>query len=119
MAWQPGLAIRFEARIRARWSGASSGRPKTQSLAVRCAVLASIRQVVGLRDQRRGLARRRIGQAEEGDVGGVEQARALGRVLAQLGRGAQHLDVAALGEVLVDAKAGGAFLAVDEDADSS
>ena len=41
---------------------------------------------VRVRDQRRRLARRRVGQAEEGDVGGVEQARALGRVLAQLGR---------------------------------
>ncbi len=34
--------------MRARWSAASSGRPNTQSLAVRCAVLASIRQVAGL-----------------------------------------------------------------------
>ena len=67
-------------------------------------------------DQRDGLARGRIGKAEEGDVGGVQQARALGRVLAQLGRRAQHLDVAAVREVLVDAKAGGAFLAIDENA---
>ena len=102
--------------MRARWSAASSGRPNTQSLAVRCAVLASIRQVVGLVTERDRLARRRIGQAQERDVGRVEQARALGRVLAQLGRGAQDLDVAAAREILVDAQAGRAFLAVDEDA---
>ena len=69
-----------------------------------------------VRDEQRGFARRGVGQAEERDVGRVQQAGALVRVLAQLGRRAQHLDVAALREVLVDAKAGRAFLAVDEDA---
>ena len=103
------------ARMRSRWSAASSGRPKTQSLAVRCAVLASIRQVLGLRDQRDRLARGRVGQAQERDVGRVQQARALGRVLARSGGDAQHLDVAAPREILVDAQAGGAFLAVDKD----
>ena len=72
-------------------------------------------QVFGLRHQRRGLARRSVRQAQEGDVGRIEQARALGAVLAALGVDAQHLDVAARGEHLVDAQARGAVLAVDED----
>jgi hypothetical protein len=69
---------------------------------------------VGVRDQRRRLARGGVGQAQECDIGGVEQAGAFCRVLAQLGRNAQHLDVGTLGEILVDAQAGRAFLAVDD-----
>ena len=71
----------------------------------------------GLRvgDQRRGLARGGVGQAQEGHVGGIQQPRALGGVLAPIGLDAQHFHVAPRGQVLVDAQAGGAFLAIDKD----
>ena len=49
LAWQPGLAMRLAARSFSRWPGASSGRPKVQPGSVRCAVLASMMQVPGLR----------------------------------------------------------------------
>ncbi len=116
LAWQPGLAIRLAARIRSRWSARELGqaeRPAARGPVCRAGV-----DEAGARigDEGDRLACRRVGQAQEGDVGGVQQARTLARILAQLGRGAQHLDIAALGEVLVDAKAGRAFLAVDENA---
>ena len=118
-AWQPGLAMRLAARSAARWPGASSGRPNTQPGAVRCAVLASIRQVFGFVTSAAASRGGRVGQAQEGHVGGIQQAGALGGVLALVGVDAQHLDVGALREILVDAQAGRAFLAVDEDAVSS
>ena len=70
---------------------------------------------VGVGHEGHRLAGRRVGQAQEGHVGGVQQACALGRVLALVGVDLQHLDVTARGQVLVDAQAGRAFLAVDED----
>ena len=99
--------------MQSRWSGASSGRPKAQPAggAVRGAGVDQAGRRVG--DERGRFARRRVGQAQEGDIGGVEQARAFGRVLALVGVDAQHLDVA-LREILVDAQAGRAFLAVDK-----
>jgi hypothetical protein len=69
----------------------------------------------GVGHQRHGLTRGGVGQAQEGHVGRVEQARALGRVLAAVGADAQQLHVAARRQVFVDAQPGGALLAVDED----
>jgi hypothetical protein len=67
-----------------------------------------------VRHERRRLARRVVGQAEEGDIRRVQQAGTLGRVLAAFGSNAQHLDVGALGKILVDAQSGRSFLTVDE-----
>ena len=72
---------------------------------------------VGVGHQRRGFARGDVGQAQEGDVGGVQQAGAFGGVLAAVGRDAQHFDVAPLRQVLIDPQAGRAFLAIDKDVD--
>jgi hypothetical protein len=88
--------------------------PNTQPGTVRCAVLASMRQVRRVRHQRHRLARGGVGQAQEGHVGGVEQPCALGGVLALVGVDLQQLDVAPAGQHLVDAQAGRALLAVDE-----
>ena len=52
--------------------------------------------------QRHRFPRRIVGQAEEGDIGGVDQPLALGRVLAFVRVDAQHLDIVALREVFVD-----------------
>ena len=46
--WQPGLAMRLAFFNASRWPGASSGMPNTQPGATRCAVLASMTQVLGL-----------------------------------------------------------------------
>ena len=43
-----------------------------------------------------------------------QQAGALGGILALVGVDAQHLDVRAGGQVFMDTKPGGAFLAIDE-----
>ena len=69
---------------------------------------------VGVADQRRRFARGVIGQAQKSDVGGVQQTRALGGVFALIGRDAQHLHIGSARQHLVDAKAGGALLSVDE-----
>ena len=116
VAWQPGLAMRLLVAQPLALVWRELGQAEDPAGAVRCAVLASMRQVLRVRHQRDRLARRRVGQAQERDVGRVQQTCALGRVLAQLGRDAQHLDVVALREVFVDAQAGRAFLAVDENA---
>ena len=71
---------------------------------------------VRIRDERRGFARSGVRQAEKRDVGRVQKAGALARVLAQIGRGAQHLDIASPREELVNAKARRAFLTIDKNA---
>ena len=64
--------------------------------------------------QRRRFTRGGVGQAQERDIGGVQQARALCGVFAAFGVDAQHFHVAALRQVFMDAQAGGAFLAIDK-----
>ena len=56
----------------------------------------------------------RIGQAEESEVGGVDDLCPLVHVLAALGGDAQQLNVGPLGQTVGDAQAGGAGRAVDE-----
>ena len=114
VAWQPGFAMRLLLRRSLALARRQLGQ--AEDPARRDAVRGAGVDQAGLRvrDQRRGLARGGIGQAQEGDVGGVQQARALGGVLALVGVDAQHLDVLALRRVLVDAQPGRAFLAIDE-----
>ena len=69
----------------------------------------------GVADQCRGLPCGGVGQAQEGHVGGIQQPRTLGGVLALFRRDAQHFHVAPRGQIFVDAQAGGAFLAIDKD----
>ena len=64
-------------------------------------------------DHRDGFFGGDVGEAEKGDVGGVEEALALGGVFALVGVDLENVDVGAGGEVFVDPQAGGAFLAVD------
>ncbi len=66
--------------------------------------------------QRHRFARGRVGKAQEGHIRGIQQTCSLGRILALLLRDAEHLDVVTLREVLVDAQAGCALLAVDKNA---
>jgi hypothetical protein len=66
-------------------------------------------------DQRDRFLGRFVRQAQESHVGGIDQALALGQILALVGVDLEHFDIAALGEVFVDLQAGGAFLAVDKD----
>jgi hypothetical protein len=110
--WQPGLAMRLAQRLALARREFGDAESPAGRHAVRGAGIddAGVRVV----DQRHRFAGRGIGQAQEGHVGGVEQACALGAVLALVGVDLQHLDVAARGQVLVDAQSGGAFLAVDE-----
>ena len=70
----------------------------------------------GLRigDQGGRLLRCSIRQAEESHIGGVEQAGPFGHILAAIGLDAQYLDVRPLGQNLMDAQAGRAFLAVNK-----
>ncbi len=111
----------------AAWVGDACGA--AQALSMRCTQLRQAEDPVGLgtmrragvdetgfgvRDQRGGLFGGGIRQAQEGDVGGVEQAGAFGAVFALVGVDAQHLHVTAGGEVFMDAQAGGAFLTVNE-----
>ena len=72
-------------------------------------------RVVSFVDQRHALPRRIVGQAEDRDVGGVEELGARGRVLAALGRNRDDLDVVAAASRAPDLQAGGAVFAVDED----
>jgi hypothetical protein len=97
-----------------RWPGASSGRPKAQPGTVRCAVLASMRQVSGLvisaaasRDAASGRHRKATSAALS--------RRARSALSLRCRRDAQHLHVGALRQILVDAQPGGALLAIDED----
>mmetsp|Transcript_6675 Transcript_6675/g.27871 ORF Transcript_6675/g.27871 Transcript_6675/m.27871 type:complete len:637 (+) Transcript_6675:4858-6768(+) len=69
---------------------------------------------VGVGDHARRFARGGVGQAQEGHVRGVQQTRALGRVLALVRVDLQHLDVGAGREVLMDPQAGRALLSVDK-----
>jgi hypothetical protein len=69
-------------------------------------------------DHGRSFARGGIRQAQERDVGEVQQPGALGRILALVGIDAQQLDVAAPAQVLVDAQARRALLAIDKDGES-
>ena len=94
---------------------ARAGRTPSRC-AVRCAVLASIRQVVGFVTSATASRAAASGRQRNATSAAFSSRARSARILAQLGRRAQHLDVAAAREVLVDAKAGGAFLAVDEDA---
>ena len=55
-----------------------------------------------------------VRQTEESDIGFVDQALALGQILAFVCVDLEDRDVAALGEVFVDLQAGCAFLAVDK-----
>ena len=55
-----------------------------------------------------------VRQAQEGDVGGVDQALALGDILALLRINAQYLDIGTARQILVDLQARCAFLAVDK-----
>ena len=66
-------------------------------------------------DQRDRFLGRFVRQAQESHVGSIDQALALGQILALVGVDLEHFDIAALGEVFVDLQAGGAFLAVDKD----
>ncbi len=66
-------------------------------------------------DQRHAFLRRIVGQAEDGDIGGVEEALALLLVLALLGRDRDELEVATGGEALADLQTRGTGFAVDED----
>ena len=65
-------------------------------------------------DQRDGLARGNVRQAQECDIGGIQEFGALGRILALVFGDAQELDIVALRQIVEQAKAGGAFLTVDE-----
>jgi hypothetical protein len=97
-----------------RWLLHSSGKPKVQPSAVRCAVEASMTLTDGVADQADRLARRVVRQAEDHQVGGVEQLGPGGGVLAAFGRDRQQLEVRAADQPLADLQAGGAGLAVDE-----
>ena len=55
-----------------------------------------------------------VWQAQEGDVGFVDQPFALGEILAFVGVDLEQHDIAALGEIFVDLQAGRTFLAVDK-----
>jgi hypothetical protein len=70
---------------------------------------------IGIVDQRHRLFRGVIRQAKEGHIGFVDQALALGNILALVGVDFQQRDVGALGEVFIDLQAGRTFLAVDKD----
>ena len=116
VAWQPGFEMRFDVAD----AGALIGRELGQAVGpVACRPVRGARideARLRVADERGRFARGGVGQAEERDVGRIEQPRPLAGVLAQLRRGAQHFDIAAAREVLVNAKAGRAFLAVDENA---
>ena len=68
----------------------------------------------GILDQRDGLARGIVGQAQDHRVGGVERVGAGVGILAGVVGERDQGDVAAAGEPLVDLDAGGAGGAVDE-----
>ena len=119
MAWQPGLAMRLVRRSASRWPGASSGSRTPSPDACGAPCWRRSRRSFGLRHQRHRLARRGVGQAQERDVSGVEQPRALGVVLALSGSMRSTSTSSRSRELLVDLQPGGAFLAVDENLDAS
>ena len=65
-------------------------------------------------DERHRFLGRVVRQAQESHIGFVDQALALGQILAFVCVDLEDRDVAALGEVFVDLQAGGAFLTVDK-----
>ena len=70
---------------------------------------------MGVLDQRDAFPRRLVGQAEDGDVGGVERLLAGGQLLAALRGQRNQREVGPGAEAFPDFNAGGAGFAVDED----
>ena len=68
----------------------------------------------GVVDQGHRFAGSCIGQAQEGDIGRVQQPRPLGRILAQRRVDAQHRDIAAPAQILVNLQTGRSFLSIHE-----
>ena len=64
---------------------------------------------------RDGLLRGIVGQAEDGDIGAVQQVFAHGGVAALGFRNGQELDIRAAGHAAADLQARGAVFAIDED----
>ena len=69
----------------------------------------------GVVDQGHRFAGSCVGQAQEGNIGRVQQSRPLGRVLAQRRVDAQHRDIAAPAQILVDLQTGRSFLSIYKD----
>ncbi|MNT16024.1 hypothetical protein D3C72_1511090 [compost metagenome] len=69
---------------------------------------------IGVGYQRHRLARGHVGQAQEGNVGGVQKACSLGRVLALVIGNAQQFHVGTTGKIVKQPETGGAFLTIDE-----
>ena len=113
MATRVGDALGLAQCITLPWGQLGQAVSPARQRAVRAAGVDQ--QGAGVGHQRSGLACGGVGQAQEGHVGGVEQPRPLGAVFAALRGDAQHFDIAAPRQHLVDAKAGGAFLSVNED----
>src|SRR5690606_13420379 len=65
-------------------------------------------------DQRGRLPRRRVRQAEKGNVGRIQQPRAFHRILAPLRIDLEDFDVLAAAQELIDLQACRAFLAIHE-----
>jgi hypothetical protein len=104
----------FAPAIAARWPGASSAKPKTQSGSVRCAVDASMTRTGMLGQVRRDLAHRGVGQAEDGDIGLSEGADARVRDFRSLLGQRDQRDVRTVLEARADLKTRRSNLAVDE-----
>ncbi len=66
-------------------------------------------------DQRHAFARRIVRQAEDGDVGGVEQPLAFGHILALVRIDRDQFEIAPVGQPLADLQSCGAGFAIDED----
>ena len=66
-------------------------------------------------DQRHRFTGGCIRQTQEGHVGRVQQPRPLGRILAQRRVDAQHRDIAAPAQILVDLQTGRSFLSIYKD----
>ena len=86
---QPGLATSFAPAIAFAWLAVHLGKAVGPAFgdAVRRRGVDHARGVVA--DQRHALARRIVGQAQDGDVGGVQEVGAGGRILAPLGWGSR------------------------------
>ena len=69
----------------------------------------------GVVDQGHRFAGSCVGQAQEGNISRVQQSRPLGRVLAQRRVDAQHRDIAAPAQILVDLQTGRSFLSIYKD----
>ena len=66
-------------------------------------------------DQRHRFTGGCVGQAQEGHIGRVQQPRPLGRILAQRRVDAQHRDIAAPAQILVNLQTGRSFLSIYKD----